>query len=291
VVGADSLPWLSARWRLFQWNWRDLDRCEFGALPLLAAAPLLHLRSRNPWLLRAPMALLVFVAVVTVCSPQPVGATGVADVRYLVPVIPLCVAIEALVLCGIARGRAAVALAAGALVFGTNLCNGGPLLWCGLRSTIACYAGELAHPPGDPYTDAVGWINANVREKESVWVLPDYACYPLMFHAPQALYAWQLTGTPGGQFAKLPRIHFYGEMPPDYVIVFGPQVGAVTNMMNSWRAKGLRYEQMPAIQRYWMELYRPELIWHDFAEKPVPEGEDDAVYIFKNVSGQADGKF
>jgi hypothetical protein len=284
VVSADAQPWVASKATLFWWNWRDLNACEFGSLLLLALAPLLYRRSRNRWLLRAPLALFIFVSVTTLCSPQPVGVSWSGDVRYLAPVIPLCVAIEALALCQIARARTWLALPLGALVFGANLCNGGPLLWCGLRSTIAAYLGEIVHPPGDPYTDTAQWINEHARANESIWVQPDYACYPLMFHAPQAIYAWQLAAPPAGQFARLPLIHFAGLVRPDYIVVFGPQLRAVTNAMNSWRKQGVRYEHLVTIPRFWAQLYRPELYFHTFQELPPSPGAADAIYIFRHLS-------
>jgi hypothetical protein len=273
----ETMPWLAAKLTLFWWNWRDLNRCEYGSLLLLAAAPLLYWRSRHRWLIRAPLALFIFVSVVTLCSPQPIGCTREAAVRFLVPVIPLCVAIEALALCVIARERTGVAILLGVLVFGTNLCNGGPLLWCGFRSTITSYLAEIINPPGDPYTESAQWINEHLREKESIWVLPDYACYPLMFHAPKAIYAWQLAGPPAGQFAGLPRIHFGSEVLPDYVIIFGPQVG---------KATPAAYELIHTINHYWNPSYRPELIWRTFVEQRIFSPNDsrligNAIYVFR----------
>ncbi len=75
--------WLSEKLTLFWWNWRDLARCEFGVGVLLVAAPLIGLFTRQVWLLRAFVALVVYVSVVTIVSPQPVGWGYEADIRYL----------------------------------------------------------------------------------------------------------------------------------------------------------------------------------------------------------------
>ena len=47
---------------VFYRSWRDINACEYGALPVLLAAPLLWFKFRDPWLLRGPLALLVWVA-------------------------------------------------------------------------------------------------------------------------------------------------------------------------------------------------------------------------------------
>ena len=200
--------WIAGKLTVFWWNWRDLNRCEFGALPLLALTPFFYPLSRDRWLLRAPMALFVYVTMVTLSSPLTILSTHAAAVRYLMPVIPLCIAIEALVLYTVARKTLWMIFLLSVLVFGTNLLNGGPLLYCGFRSTIASYLGEMVRPPDDPYTLTAHWINQHVRDAETIWVLPNYATYPLMFHAPKALYAWQLTDPPEPQVRALARHSF-----------------------------------------------------------------------------------
>jgi hypothetical protein len=281
---ADNANWFAQRLALFWWNWRDMNHCEFGALVLLVLASFSYLLSRDRWLLRAPMALFIYVTVVTLCSPQPIASGRIADVRYLVPVIPLCIAIEALALVALARKWPRMAVLLGLLAFGTNLFNEGPLLFWGLRSSIASYLGEIINPPSDPYTRAAQWINQNVRDGESIWVQPDYAVYPLMFHAPKAIYAWQLADPPAPQFAHLPDIYFQGRQPPDYLIIFGPNRGAVTRVLSTWNRPGVAYQPITTIDCYWRDLYRPELVWRTF--KPVTNYSRtfEAIYILKQVA-------
>src|SRR5207253_654838 len=134
-----------------------------------------------------------------------------AAVRYFTPVIPLFIAISVIALTALYRRSRWAAVVLAVAAFSTNLLNGGPLLATGWQSTIAKFVRELWKPPGDPYTVAAEWIQQNVREKESVWVVPDYATYPLMFHAPAPTYAWQLTWPPAKEeFKGLAPIHFIG---------------------------------------------------------------------------------
>src|SRR5271166_1776106 len=101
----------------------------------------------------------------------------------------------------------------------------------GLRSTTCCFAKELISPPSDPYTETAKWINENVRENASIWVLPDYMAYPLIYHAPMPIYAWQLGWPPEPQFRDLPEVHFQSRIPPDYIICFGPVVRDVIGVL------------------------------------------------------------
>ena len=279
--------WLVNKLTLFWWNWRDLNRCEFGALVLLVLAPLLYPWLRDRWLLRAPLALLIYVAATTLCSPQQVDITSDADVRYLVPVIPLCIAIGMLTLCTLTRKVPWVAIPLGVLAFGTNSFQGGPLAYCGFRSTLANYIGELINPPGDPYMVTARWINEHVRNGESVWALPNPAPYPLMFHAPKAIYAWQLTEPAEPQFALLPPIHFQKRKAPDYVIAFGPGLTEMVNTLRDWNRPEVQYEQVAMIDHFWGNVYSPELYWRTF--KPVTNynRKTEAIYVFKRVTPPA----
>ena len=196
------------------------------------------------------------------------------------PLIPLCIALAVQVILAIAGKKKWLALGLALVAFGTNLPNGGPLLGRGVRSTVVDYAGELLNPPAEPYSAAAKWINENVRDRESIWVLPDYMVYPLIFHSPKATYAWQLAANNHDpQFAGLPPIHFQMRVPPDYIIVFGPVVQQVRLAIASWH--GVRYEQITTLDCYWRDLYRPELFWRTF--KPITgyNKQTEAIYVFK----------
>ncbi len=86
--------WFVDKWILLWWNFRDMNLCEFGAMIILALTPLLYFLEKNVWLLRAPLAALVYILSVTFMSPQPLGMTSVADVRSA-PLIPLLIFIAA----------------------------------------------------------------------------------------------------------------------------------------------------------------------------------------------------
>jgi 4-amino-4-deoxy-L-arabinose transferase-like glycosyltransferase len=270
----------SQRITLFIWHWRDLNRCEMFSGLLLLLAPIVAFVRRDAWLKRALFALGLYVVGMTVLSTQSVTDTSVSDVRYFSALIPLFVFVEVLTIRALTAKSPWLAVPVALVAFGTNLLNGGPLFQWGFRSTPANYIGELLHPPGDPYTVAAKWIHENVREGESIWVVPDYMNYPLMFHEPKAVYAWQLAANNHEpQFAGLPPIHFQGRVPPDYIIAFGPVVEQLRQSLEGWQ--GVRYEQTATLDFYWKDMYRPELFWRTF--KPVTgyDKETDAIYVFK----------
>jgi len=275
---------VTERLQLFVWHFRDLNRCEFYS-PLLILAALFYAFFKNNLLLRRLLFwLLAFFVGMTVLSTQSVKETSVSDIRYFAPIIPLFIAIEVVVLLAVSRKKTWLAITLAIVIFGTNILNGGGFTG-EYRSTISSFIGELINPPPEPYSPAANWISNNVPKGSSVWVLPDYMNYPLMFHAPNAVYAWQLNPEQRNekQFRDLPLIHFKGVTLPDYIIVFGPTVTQIRGLLEQWTQQGIQYEQIYTINTFWKDLYRPELFWRTF--KPITgyDPETQAIYIFKHL--------
>jgi hypothetical protein len=179
------------------------------------------------------------------------------------------------------------AIVLGVLAFGTNLFEGGssvpsfdsPPSLALLFSTPLRYTLELFDPPSDPYSATSAWINANLTDGQSIWVVPDYAAYPLMFHSPQMVYAWQLPNKPEGQFKDLAPIHFAGRVLPDYLICFGPNL--TTNELQQ-RIPRARFYRVATIDTYYYDLYRPELFWRVFSPMNV-DPKSQAIYVVRII--------
>ncbi len=268
--------------RLLWLNARDLIASDFVCLPLLLACPLLYLKRRSPWLLRGPAAVAVYVGVVSLCVATAAEEAQTAEVRYLAPVIPICLAVSVLAV------RASTALAprlrngllalSGLTVMvGTSIGGQGPAV----MSDPLAYYYELIHPQAEPYTPTIAWVNANVPARASVFVSPDFMVYPLMFRAPAATYAWQLPDPPRADFAGLPAVHVHGRVPPDYVIRFGsskmadPAKAALADLAR----RGERYELVETLPYFWRDQYRAERVWRGFTTVQPKDGE--AIYIYR----------
>jgi hypothetical protein len=291
---------------LFWWAWRDVNRCEFGVELLILASPIVWLFRRDLLLLRGPLALLVYILVTEILSPQKgwIHVAGkweqlasTADVRYLAAAIPLMIALGVLAIArAVPRRGWWLALPLGAVAFGTNALQGGRLLktdtlerpqpW--VQSTLGFYIEELVDPPPDPYTPVAAWIEANVPDGASVLVYPDFMTYPLMFHAPNVIYAWQLPYPAAKQFAGLPAIQFRGQALPDYLICFGPVSSLV--FRSPIFPVGTQASLVATIDAYWRPLYRPELFWRVF--KPVKDfdHDTDAIHIW-HLCGPSESDF
>jgi hypothetical protein len=231
------------------------------------------------------MVVMVYTASVSLLSPQVTTLSLLADIRYLVPLIPVFIALGVrtlLLLCGSHR---VIFVILAILCFWTNLLHAPSAVKKEHRFIALEFIRELLLPIKEPYRPAADWINTHLSEGDTIWVLPDYMAYPLMYHAPKAVYAWQLNAHQQGedQYKNLPRIHFSGLEVPDYIIVFGPQVKQILKMIEEYRAKGILYKEVDMIDAYWRDVYRPELFWRSFRSIEGYDLETEAVYVFKHM--------
>lgn len=124
------------------------------------------------------------------------------------------------------------------------------------------------------------WVNKNIPAESTVLVFPEYMMYPLMFHAPQAVYAWQLENGFEPQFANLDDIHFRGRRAPDYLIVFGPDSSDVRFHLQTLFQGRISYQEVTRINTFWKDLYRPEIFWRTFSSIRISEP-SQGIVIFR----------
>jgi hypothetical protein len=271
--------WIWSRVRLLYLTLRDINASEqiVGGLVLLALG--LAIWRRHRWLARGIAGNLAYLIVLSALSPQNGLSDDAAGVRYLAAIIPLGSLIGAGAI-AVAIGRWPLAAGCAAVVaFGTTLLQGGPAIKSGFRSTLVAFVRELAAPAAnDPYTVTAAWIREHVSPGQSVWVVPGYMTYPLMYHASHPVYAWQLPASNMRRFPHLPPIHFYGAQPPDWIVVFGRHDAGYPG------SDDVRYEHEGTIPHYWEDLYRPESMLRHF--EPVTEYHPilDAINVFRRTA-------
>jgi hypothetical protein len=296
IAATTSHAWLHGFVTLLWWNIRDLIACDFVILPLLILCPILYFRTRNTWLLRAPLALLIFVGGVVFFTAHPLPPAGNAEVRYLAPAIPLCIAVGVLAFWGLFTDGGSEKLrstgfpaprSSPSAYLRTNAWNLstavilGLVLYCifGPGSTALAYFSELQHPCTEPYTPVAGWINQNIPARATVYIAPDMCVSPIMWDAPGPTYVWQLNAPAKADYANLPGIYFKYRVAPDYLIAFGPDLSAVHDCQSRFASAGIQYQSVATIPVYYKEMFRPELIWRSFTTiQPKP---DEQVYVFK----------
>jgi hypothetical protein len=272
------------RIQLFGWTLRDLNACEFISAVIAAVAIVMAFKG-SASLSRMLVGMATYIICMTLMSTQVVSVTSVADIRYMAAALPLCIAITSNVLTRLWERYGAPALLFAALACFTNVFNGGIFSTAGVHSTINEYIHELVWPPEEPYGPTADWLNRNATSGQSVWVVPDYATYPLMFHAPHLTYAWQFDPAQANdkEFRELPAIHFKGAEFPDFIVAFGPFAKQIEALLVQFAAEGHNYERVATINVFWKDLYRPELFWRTF--RPIRDFDPsrDGIQVFKKA--------
>jgi hypothetical protein len=219
--------------------------------------------------------------VLTGVTNQVTTHTTYADVRYLLPVLPLGIALTAWAVCRLSFGHMAVVVPLAALVLFCNITHGGMFFkWSGMRSTTWCYAKELLSPNPEPYRPTADWLNTHAAPGATVYVSNGLdGCYPLMFLSPQFLYAWQFNSESRPRYKKLPAEHFKGGPAPDWLVAFGPwHLQQLQQDLSKNLREPANYELAQKINVFWKDLYRPELFWRHF--EPVAHYNKDAEVVF-----------
>lgn len=271
------------RFTLLWWNARDLFTAEFIPMVALLYVPVAFYRTRDAWLLRSCVAVVVIILVTTAATYQAVSLTSVADVRYMLAAIPIGLALTVRSFAAVPPKYRMVGLAAAVLACATNVGTGKFDLNHGPDSTPVRFVQELVHPIDEPYSPVAAWLKQNAPARASVLVVPDFMMYPLMFHAPEQTYAWQIADGNDAQFRTLDAIHFQGRVPPDYVVAFGPVRQAIEQAMNQWRAAGVRYERVGDLPVFWKEVYRPEVFWRTFRTVRGFNPAVDGIFIYRRL--------
>lgn len=282
------VSWWEDKLRLAWWNLRDLNSAEFFFPPLLVVALAVWAagRFKDTWLVRGVLTLVLYALMASVLSMQPVGWATVSDIRYMAPVIPLGIALSARTLTAERAWLRVTGLAIGAfLALSTpawrafqSLALGPPVP---LRSTLLAYLGELVAPQRSAYRETADWLEQHVTPGSQVWVLPDFGIYPLIFHAPQMHYMWQLRQDQQSAYPSLPPFHFKGLGVPDVIVAFGPEVNLARSVVRQLVQRGVEFEPEVRLGVVGPDRTRPELFWRSFTTEPPGNPDTDGTYLFK----------
>jgi hypothetical protein len=111
--------------------------------------------------------------------------------------------------------------------------------------------------------------------------------YPLMYHAPLPVYAWQLKYPPSqAQFVGLAPIHYFGQTPPDFVILFGIQHEDILQALRAIGG-GVDYALADRLNYFWVPTQRPELFARAFSPVRQFNPDTEAIYVFRRTNHYA----
>ena len=287
---APAGPWVLVKLLLLAWLARDSIASGFFVLPLLilavfVARPNVAQRT-GQWAGRGVVAVAVFFVVVTLCAASPTAAGGAAEIRYLVPVIPIAIAAEAAAVAAFvfttSRPKWALPAVLAAAALSTLV---QPFASAGvprLDLEPIKFVAELVRPQVEPYTPVADWLFAHAVAGDSVRVEPAWMAYPLMARVPKLTYAWQLDDPPPAlppQLARLPDIDVKGRVAPEFILGFGPWAKEARQDIKTFAARGIVYDPVATLDVYWQDRYRPERPWRDFATRRP--GPDERIRIWR----------
>ncbi len=253
------------------WFFRDASASQLVSGVLLLACPWLYKFQRSTWYLRIPCAIALYLMANGLFAPQ--GNWNFAAIRYAVPVLLGGLALIVLVSQAVyTRNRIAgvvvLLLASVSNLFYLDWATGWPIGPIP-KPMPALFIRELLHPQEEPYTPTAEWILKNVPPGSLVAVSPNSARYPLMFHAPGAVYGWQLRpDTAEQRFPGVDPRQVRGASVPDYLVCFGTGSALLTTDLSQHLPPGLAYTMATVIDRYAIEEYRPEIYMHRFGKGP-----------------------
>jgi len=290
-------PPLSSKPALIFWNFRELDAA--GYFPFIAAALLLffiirYRRSRN---IIPPVFYewLTFIVLMTVCvsmfSFQTATWSGVsgglADIRFLYPLLPFCAGCMAVFLGVLHRGFGAVFAA---VVCALMLCS--TLLTFNLgnqpvRWPLPGFIYEIHNKKYiTPYDTAVACMRMCAAKDDVVYSLPEYT--QTVFHlyvGDSLIMGSQLkreTGTlPVERLRQAGYPAYTDEYFPHWLVIFGMSDAHAKRL--DFFSRGLySYILDRHIGVFAQDKTRPELPWHSFVPVKVLHP-NTGIFVFRRV--------
>ena len=223
-------------------NIRDFNGGHLGSLLLLISGVFLFEKHSQNRFKEYGLIFIVYLATISAFSPQPVHGTGLADIRYLYPLMILSFA-WTLDFFNLTLTKNKYLFATTVFVFAFfSLPYSGQF-----RFHAVELLNEVRHPADDPYQLVSTELNKiQMIEGEHPTLLSslDYATYPLMYSSPQFQY-----------------IQSEPQKAPEYIVEF-----CDNSMRNALEIKfTAQYEEIASIHSVCRETFRPEVFLRSFA--------------------------
>lgn len=187
LVVEQPQPWHIAKPTLLWWNLRESNL--IGCLPWTVALGLLYLlwrhRRDNPvagvareWFAFA----LGYIFFLSLFSPQPLENSDLANIRFLLPVMPFLAGLSGVFLWFAHQRTKMGALVLLAIYLNTNLLTLNPRN-DEFRWLLPAYLSEVHQPYPTAYSEVSGFLRQHARQDDMVFSYPDYTNYPILFYS------------------------------------------------------------------------------------------------------------
>jgi 4-amino-4-deoxy-L-arabinose transferase-like glycosyltransferase len=280
VPRPDEMSGLPRLATLLWWNLRDLGTFEFLPVALVPVLALPFLLPRLAGLRPAArvgfvVIGMILVALVTAAafSPQSASRSTIADMRYVVPVIPLgaiATAVSLRIVWALARPLAAAAFC---LVVFSNIpylgflgVYNGYLPPKGIQCTLCRYAEEIATDRTTATEELVDYIG-KIPKDEVLLVFPSYMGYSAMYYFPDRAFCCQLRSrhplAPALR-AKLPDYVFWEKAKPTLALINAPRPLLPEGPLRISGVDMGHFRYVDTLDIPARDCSRPEIPWHAF---------------------------
>lgn len=296
-------PWLLRRLILWWWNMRDLNL--LACLPWTIAVGLVYVllryRQRLP---AARMAwqwvtcIVAYVTFIAVFSPQPTTVPTIADMRYLIIVVPFLAGLAGLFLGHVHQRMPVVAGTLLLVLVSTNVLTLTPVNRH-FRWLLPAYIAEIHRPYPTSYEAVANFLQRHAAQDDHVFTFPEYTHPPLLFYVGERVRVCCLlnhhTRLPKATIHRLPAPLFLEEHFPRWVVAFGnhSQMWELIRFFSRPHPRDnetvrFSYPLVSVLDIYAGATHRPELPWHTFGPKMQFDRRTDAVYIFQRTEKERD---
>lgn len=290
-----SEPWLRHHLALIWWNIRDLNTTTpmpWAIAAAVVAMGVLRWRrgDRKPVVLKYALLVLAYIAFLSCFSPQPTTSDDIAEVRYLVPIMPFLAIMTASLLAWISRWNRLASLALLAVIVCTNLLTLTPHNTNG-RWLLPAYVGEIRNPYPTSVSEAVDFLKLNTKPDDKIFAVPDYLNYPIAFYIGDRIRVCCVlkkdTHLSSGMVSRLDAPLAVDRNSPDWLLAFGKTsmaANALEYFSRPHTENGIevrnQYKEFARLHTNWFQSQRPELHWHTFGPRK-DFAESDDVYVYK----------
>jgi len=234
-----------------------------------------------------------FLCLLSSISPQTVfvDSTGVADLRYVTPIVPFLFTLTGIAVALVARLSRPVAL----LLFGV-LVSSNILTITSLQPQhewlLPAYIKEISAPYPTSYDQTLNFLKTHAKQDDTVLAWPEYANLPIMFYAGDKYRISGLLDKKSPLDPKLVRslrAPLYAEENfPRWFIAFGwyrYHKDKLRFFQRPHLVGGKRmvypYKRVKVIDVFWNQTQRPEFPWHTFGPRTDFSRKNDAVYVYE----------
>lgn len=295
----EAPSWLADKLTLIWWNLREIN--TLGCVPWIIAAGLIWLlwRQRNneevrtivrPWLVLC----LAFVIFMSLISHQPTRATNIADVRYLLPILPFLAGLVGWLLAAVHHWHPLAAAGLFVAMIGSDVLTLTPAR-LQPRWHLPAYIQEVRHDYPTCYSAAVRFLQRTAARDDLVFASPDFCNYPLMFYLGDQIRLCCLLDAraplPRDLVTSLKAPLFLEENFPDWFIAFGAS-GQAAGLLNYFsrphvladgRTNQFQYTLATNLNTFCYDTSRPELPWHSFGPHTAFDPETQSVFVFRRT--------